>query len=177
MLDALPEKRRIEAMVISNDVLATVKSRIIETGVDADGNPMGDNEGPTPYSDKVVPYWFYANKPSNRNAKDQAEKMRKKVGYFASYADWRRQHDLPVDKVTTVFTGEMWKVINPEEVEHNENMTVIEITARDDYNQSKLGFVSNQYGDLLRLNEEELTMLNEDNLARIEECHRQFGLL
>ncbi len=177
MLEVLPEKRKTESLVLANDALATIKSRIIETGIDAEGNKMGDGSGDSPYSEAVVPYWYFSNKPSNRNAKTQAKKLLEKRGYHVSYRDWREQHDLPTDKVTTVFTGAMWKSISAELLEHGKEQSIIEIRSRDDDNQKKLGYLSGQYGPLLRLSKEELEDLQEDNNERILECHRQFGIL
>lgn len=177
MLDALPAKRQTESGVLTSDALATIRSRITETGIDADGKKMSDGKGSSPYSEAVVPYWFYSNKPSNRDAKTQAKELLKKKGYHISYTDWRQQHGLPTDKVTTVFTGSMWKSMEVKLITHDSNVTVYEIQSRDPENQKKLGYLSGQYGPLLRLSEQEFQDLQEDNNERVLDCHRQFGIL
>lgn len=175
MLRDLPEKRKQESLILASDAKATIDSRITETGIDADGKALGDNEGSSPYSESVVPAYLYGlNKNITRDAKKVAANLQKRVGYFASYKDFRDELGLPTDKVTTNLTGQMWRSIAPEVVEHNNDVTVVEITASDEENKKKLEYLSNQYGDLLRLSQSEFTDLQNDNNARVEQCVKQY---
>ena len=176
MLAALPDNRLRESITIANDIKASVRSRITETGIDADGNKMSDNTGETPYSDAVVPYWFFKKKDSNRNPEKQAKELLKKKGYFISYAEWRGQHDLPVDKVTLSFTARMWKSIESFITEHSNDRTVVEVKANNQEDQAKVNYNSERYGNILRLSEDERNALIEDNNFRIQEILREYNL-
>jgi len=168
MLQAIPDKRKQHAELSALDTLATVKSRIINDGINSEGQPLGK------YSEAVVPYWYFSNKPSNRNAQEQAKQLLKNRGYHVSYKDWREQHGLPTDKVTTVFTGEMWKSISSKLDQHDENITIVVISSNDEENQKKLGYLSSRYGDLLRLSEQEFAEIQEDDRQRILFCIDQY---
>lgn len=164
-ISTIKAQRERDCMIIARDALSAITSRMQNQGIDADGQKMGDGEGPTPYSDRVVPYWFFKNKPSNRG--NAVEDLYSKKGYFASYADWREVHGLPTDKVTTTFTGSMWHDMKPVIVESTPLRTVIEFQPSSEENKMKYFYLNKQYGIITRLSEQEKKDVRKDNESRL----------
>lgn len=99
----------LNAEVAANDCLALVKDRIINTGRDRNGTIFSDRKGETAYSDKKVPIHYFSNVDTRGNNKKKVDDLLKRVGFYASYADWREENNLQTDHVNFQFTGRMWE--------------------------------------------------------------------
>lgn len=170
MLNYNESNRKNEALTIGLDLLATVKDRVINDSENFEGDSLGS------YSESVVPFYYYGNKPTNRDSDIAIQELKEKHGYFASYKDWREINNLPTDKVTTSFTGAMWRSVKPTITEDGFALTVVEIRSDKQEENEKLLFLSARYGDLLALNEQEIEDLREDNRVRLLKQLNRFGL-
>ena len=174
-IQRIKEDRERTILIVGLDSVGRVKLRIQETGIDATGKKMGDGEGPTPYSDRVVPYWYFNKAVTNSNdAKKKAKQLLDKKGYFVSYADWRDIHGLPTDKVTQTFTGETWKNIQPVITESTDVRTVVELIPNREEEKQKYEYLNAQYGLITRLNEEEKRLVTVANQGRLNKLLNSF---
>lgn len=97
------------ANIAANDCLQLVKDRVINTGKDRFGIEFSDRKGRTAYSDKKYPIHYYIDAPTRGINKKKVDELMKRVGFYASYADWREQNNLRTDHVNFQFTGDMWR--------------------------------------------------------------------
>lgn len=141
--------------------ISLIKKRVQKDGEKADGSSYGK------YSQAKVPYWFFENKESTRNAKAQAKQMRDNVGFFASYDDWRKQHGLQIDHKDFTFTGRMMQSIKPTLIQHSATKTTINVGSNIPHEQKKLQYNSQREGELLRLSLKEETVIKAGNTARV----------
>lgn len=147
----LRNSREVESIVIAKDVLAMVKSRVINKGQDENNQKIGD------YSLAVVPVYFYKNK--EKRVGDAVEKLRKKYGNFASYKDWREVNNLGVEFKNYSFTGHMWASVYPIVVEKDAGSVTIAITASTDNALQKLRYAVGETPGLLKLNDRERELM------------------
>lgn len=160
LIKDLEKERNNECLVISNEVLALVKRRIINKKVLADGEPLGN------YSEALVPYWFYQGKETNRdNAKAVAELFEKK-GYFASYKDWREINNLPTDAINLSFTNKMWNTMKAYVVESKLFKVAISFKPTKKPEQDKLGYHLERWPDLFRMTAQEIEFVKKANTER-----------
>lgn len=143
----------------SNDCLALVKNRVINTGTDANGNTFEDGKGETAYSDKQVPIFFYGNKKTRGNNSRRIAELekKKKPKTTASYAEWREINNLRVDHVNFQFTGEMWESMEVI-VEQAENPQVVAFWSRNDETQDKIIWNSKRYFGFTNPSKEEFEL-------------------
>lgn len=156
----LEKERNNECLVISNEVLALVKRRIINKKVLSDGEPLGS------YSDAKVPYWFYKHKETNRDSAKAVAELYEKHGYFASYKDWREINNLPTDSINLSFTNKMWNTMKPVVVSSKLHKVFITFRPTTKPEQEKLGYQLERWPELFRLNKQELEFVKEANYQR-----------
>ena len=159
--------RVARTQIAARGALAILQRRIHSKGEKSDGTSFGK------YSDAKVPFWFFENKETQRNAKQQAEAMRKKVGYFASYKDWREQHGLQTEHKDFVFTARMQQNIIPRLLSHSVSKTVIEIGASQAKEKKKLEYITQREGEYLKLSKSEQKFLFIQNLKRVQDALRK----
>ena len=165
----LDNTRESTAMLISQDVLALQKSRIINTGKDDEGKKIGN------YSKKVVPVWMYEKK--EKRVSNAVEKLRKKKGNFASYADWREVNNLPIEFKNFSFTNQMWASIVAYVVERTNNSVTVGYTANNETALKKLQYAIDKYPSLLNLSETEEKLVVESQEKRILGVMRKWGVI
>ena len=165
----LDNTRESTAMLISQDVLALQKSRIINTGKDDEGKKIGN------YSKKVVPVWMYEKK--EKRVSNAVEKLRKKKGNFASYADWREVNNLPIEFKNFSFTNQMWASIVAYVVERTNNSVTVGYTANNEAALKKLQYAIDKYTSLFNLSETEEKLVVESQEKRILGVMRKWGVI
>lgn len=165
----LDNTRESTAMLIAQDVLALQKSRIINTGKDDEGKKIGD------YSKKVVPVWMYEKK--EKRVSNAVEKLRKKKGNFASYADWREVNNLPIEFKNFSFTNQMWSSIVAYVAERGKNSVTVGYTANNDPALRKLQYAIDKYPELFNLSETEEKLLIQSQENRILGVMKKWGVV
>lgn len=165
----LDNTRESTAMLISQDVLALQKSRIINTGKDDEGKKIGD------YSKKVVPVWMYEKK--EKRVSNAVEKLRKKKGNFASYADWREVNNLPIEFKNFSFTNQMWSSIVAYVAERTEKSVTVGYTANNEKALTKLRYVIDKHPDLFDLSQTEENLLVKAQENRILGVLKKWGVV
>lgn len=169
-IEILEKDREEMAMAIVSDILALLKRRIINERVDANGQPFGQ------YSEAVVPFWYYSDKESLGNAPQRADEMKERVGYWASYQDWREQNNLLGENINFSFTGEMWKSVIPVVVSKRGEGITIGIIASNENSAAKLNYQMHAYPNLLDLSPAEEKLLNTLNQERLNKAFQKTGL-
>src|SRR5688572_19897873 len=161
-IDELNNTREAETTRIMHDDLALVSSRVINKGLLSDGSSTGG------YSEAVVPYWMqgggdYNKKNAAFDIKKKQQELLKKVGYFASYKNWRQINNRPVAFKNFSFTGNMWKKIKALIVGSNKD-SISYVIDSDDPEVSKLiAFNTAQSGPFLDQSADERALLKELN--------------
>lgn len=138
-----------DALLVALDAWALVKSRIINRGEKADGSRFGN------YSRAVVPYYYYLGKETNRNNRKAVEDLLQQVGYWASYTDWRRVNNLPVDKINLSFTNKMFRNTFPVVTDSAPRRIVITLKSSTRNEQDKVNYLSERFGNILDLSKDE----------------------
>lgn len=165
----LDNTRESTAMLISQDVLALQKSRIINTGKDDEGKKIGE------YSKKVVPVWMYEKK--EKRVGNAVEKLRKKKGNFASYADWREVNNLPIEFKNFSFTNQMWSSIVAYVAERDQHSVTVGYTANNEPAIKKLQYAIDKYPELFNLSDAEQKLVKETQEKRILGVMRKWGVI
>lgn len=155
--------REKETGLIMADELALIKSRVINEGETATGGSFGK------YSQAKVPYWFFGSNLKNAafNVKAKQEELRKKVGYFASYEDWRQINNRPVAFKNFSFTNQMWNTIRPQVIASDDVSTTFVFGSDNKDAQDKINFQKGQAGDFLAQSESERALISELNRQRV----------
>ena len=156
----LQRTRKQDMLIIAKDTLASVKSRVINQGIRADGARF------SPYSTKLTKVTNFQNAESrgandyNNLLKAVTSKKKGVGGFFVSYKHWREANRLQTNHKDFSFTSRMWKSIRPVVVQNNGNGIIVEIKSNTDDEQKKLNDNSKREGiSLLALNKiEELNV-------------------
>lgn len=161
--------REQSAAIISLDVLALLKSRIINVGKDHTGKKIGD------YSTKEVPtYWYVGKEKRIGNA---VERLKKVKGDTASYKDWRDVNNLPTAFKNFSFTGHMWSSIQPKIVARDQSSITIAFVANTENGSKKIQYALIKYPNLLTLNKTEEGLIIKSQENRLENVFKKHGLL
>lgn len=144
----------------ANDCLALVKNRVINTGIDSDGQKFSDNKGRTAYSDTPLPLFFYYNKPARGNAEKKVESMQNRVGNLASYADWREENNLNVEHVNFQFTGDMWRQTDVVMSNRQTGKIATFKSKTNDETNQKIQWNEKRYEGFMNPNEAEMEIVN-----------------
>ena len=165
------ESERAETMLKNvADMLALVQARIINERENVKGGSFGT------YSDAVVPFWFYRGKDTRRNNQTAVDDLYYRVGYFASYQDWREVNNLTGDQINFSFTGEMWKSMKPIILQDKSGVVVIGWVLDDPEKDRLMGFHLGRFPDLLDLNARELKIMDTLNQQRLDSAFKRAGL-
>lgn len=158
---ALEESRKTNALVIAGDMVALVINRVQNKGIGADGEKFEK------YSTNPLPLFFF----KDGNSKSKSDKFKadvKKKKAEPNYETYRRYLGLPTDKRTLTVTGDMFRKVRQEIIEHNQFVTIVEIRGGDAFSQNKVNWNSNDLGgSILRPNKQELAMVERANKERI----------
>lgn len=168
-LNDLRSTREASAIFIAGDVLALLKSRVINTGKDDKLKKIGT------YSTAVVPIWMYKDKEKRR--KNAVEALLKTYGYFASYRDWRVVNGLEVQFKNFQFTGHMWHSIGPIVIEKDDTSVTIGITAGTDNAVKKLRHVIAKHPNILNFSKAEQDALSKAQSKRLVAALIRNGIL
>lgn len=104
--------------------LADVKNRIIEFGVDSNGNAVPG------YSETPVPAFFYFDKSPTSAGRAFIEE-KSAAGELVSYKEFREVNSRPTEHKTYSFTGRMWADVGPVFTgKTGKNLYLVEITGR-----------------------------------------------
>lgn len=148
------------------NMIALIKLRVINSGERADGGKFSK------YSEALVPYWYFGSSLKNPdfNVKAKQKELLAKVGYFASYKDWRQINHRPTDMKNFSFTNALWASIVPVVVFETDGITDVEIRSNDTlYNDTVIPALSRREGiNILEANPYELILLRDAELARLE---------
>lgn len=167
----IEDNRVKDVQKIAADSLALVKRRVINKGKQADGSSFGT------YSTKVVPFWFYIGKETNRSNQAAVDDLYNKFGFFASYRDWRVVNNLQVRFKNFSFTNRMWNSLRPVVEEQKPGRAVITIKARSQKEEDKVKFANAKHGDILALSKDERDLVTELNNDRIIGYFEKHGLI
>jgi hypothetical protein len=167
----LDNERENIAMQMMSDVMALMKSRVINERKDSDGQSFGT------YSEAVVPYWYYKGKESKGNSEARANQLLEDKGYWASYQDWREVNNLTGNEINFSFTGEMWKSLQPVISTKGSGSITIDMVAEGDDNDKKLGYQLARFPQLLDLDGREEALLEKLNQRRLDDALLKAGLI
>lgn len=158
IITEIAEQRQKLAEIYANELISRITDRLLNEGEDANGKKFplySENNLSVKTAQALV-------NSSNRSS----AKLKKGE---TSYKDIRRLLGLPVDKRTHSFTNDMIKSIRPIVEEHNQYMTIIEISAKDAPNQKKLNENSKRMKtNLLRANKKERELIESLNQKRVQ---------
>lgn len=177
MLSALPEELTKTNAVLARGALSAVRNRLQTDGLDSKGQRLGS------YSTNPLPTFFFTNKGLGSGADKAFEayvkRERKKQGKDfkgVSYEKFRELNNRPTDKVDLNFTGETLRDLDVLESRHEGNFIVTVVASKNSIKKAQynakgeakgsigteqvLEHLSDRYGDLLALSEEE-----EEDLA------------
>lgn len=164
----LEVSRKENALVIAGDYTALIINRVQNQGESSDGSKFKK------YSDNPLPLFFFGDGNSKTKA-DRFKKDVKKKKTEPSYENFRQYLGLPTDKRTLTMTGDMFKSIRPEILEHNDFVTIVEIKARDKFNQDKVNWNSGELGiSIISANQVEKQMVENANKKRVETILNQY---
>ena len=136
------EVQKEAAYAAALDGLALIKTRVIKTGVNAEGSKFRD------YSDTVLPGFFAKSRTGKKPNKGPA-----------SYKDIRESAGLQTDHRDFKFTGRMWANIHPLITAIRGNSLVIEYKAREE--QDKVDWNTDRDGNFLKPNAEEIVEITK----------------
>lgn len=162
----LRRTRKDETFRIASDVLALVKSRVINTGKDNKGGNF------TPYSRAVVPYWYHGSsylrsgRQTDFDIRKKQRELLNKVGYFATYPDWRAINNRRSAFKNFSFTNRMWHRIRAVLFAQYPDITRYDLRADNAEDQRILKAHNAR-------EKKDLTALNAAELARVARLHRQ----
>ena len=171
-INELNSSRVEETNKIMHDDVALVKSRVINQGLMSDGSSTGG------YSEAKVPYWFMGSSVKNADfdIKKKQKELLKKVGYFASYKDWRIINSRPVNFKNFSFTGNMWKKVKALLVQATSTATTYIVGSDDEEAQKLINFNTAQTGPFLDQSEDEKELLTRLNRERVLKVMRKHNL-
>jgi hypothetical protein len=113
-----------------------------------------------------------ANRVQNTGVDMDGQKM---PLYSEGYKALRKSLGLPVDKRTLTFSGDMFSDIRPEIIEHNDEVTIIEIKARASFNQAKINFNSKTIEkSIIGFSKEDKAFITEANQKRIQKIFDKY---
>lgn len=165
----LEETRKSNALVIAGDYTALIVNRVQNQGVGSNGVKFGK------YSQKPLPLFFFGDGNSKTKA-DRFKNAVKKKKVEPTYENFRQYLGLPIDKRTMTMTGDMFASIRPEIIEHNEFVTIVEIKAKDKFNQDKVNWNSGDLGiSIISANESEKQMVSVANKKRVDEVLSKYN--
>ena len=166
ILQAVPEERKKQALIVGNDSIALIRNRIQNKGESAEGSLFPG------YSKTPMPFWKIneldpkvSNKASSvRKFKEDA--AAKKIN--PSYETLRQYMGLPTNKRTHTFSGEMMQSIFSEIEKHDKDETTIIIKSSDQENQEKINYNSAlMKSNILSLNARERELVIEASRQRL----------
>lgn len=170
----LEETREVAVIGITENLIALIKLRVINTGERADGAKFSG------YSEALVPFWYFGSGLKNPafNVETKRKQLLESKGYFASYKDWREITNRRIDIKNFSFTNEMWASIAPFVAGSGKGYVDIEIRSRDPfYNETVIPANSNREGiNILQANDKEIGIVREAEIRRVEKILRENGL-
>lgn len=174
-IEALNSDRELFAHIVAKDVIALVSNRVQNKGVNADDKKF------TPYSQKPMP--FYLLNPSKFKSKNKIERFKKIAANEVkkakkdnrapdpvklSYFNLRKTYGLTTNKNFT-FSGAMFSSIITVTGSRGKDFVVVEIRAKDDFNQMLLNVHSGREKiSLLAMNNKETGIINNTIRSRIK---------
>lgn len=162
----LEKTREERTRVIVHNALDAISSRVINRGVDSEGNSF------PPYSKNPLPTFFFltgklGKKKTTRSDENKAVKdFVKQYGRQTSYENWREFHGLPTDKKNFSFTNEMWKSTIVSLIQDGPEETVWGISSNNPADLKILLIHHAKHG-ILFLSEHELDVVLQANQDRI----------
>lgn len=157
-----------ESLLMVQDTVALVKSRVINTGKDEEGQKFGD------YSTNPLPTFFFYSSRTTRNIDNAIEDLKKKYGNNASYRDWRDINNLETDFINFSFSNQMWHSVEPVRIDSDEHTTTYEVGATGSKNIEIKGYHDRRFDGIALLSDEEkklLRSLHEQRIERIMNKH------
>ena len=153
----ISEQRQELSLIYASDLTALVTDRLLNEGESAEGKkfPLYSEIDLGSLAKRVVQA---SNKPS--------AKTKKGAG---SYKEIRKKLGLPIDKRTHSFTGDMIKSVRPIVEKNDKYVTVIKISADNEFAQNKINWNSNKMKtNLLRANPKERELIEKLNQKRVQ---------
>jgi len=160
-------ERPNETLLIAKEALALIRRRIQTEGEDLNGVQLGH------YSDVPLPPFYFDNKSINASGAKAVEAAKKK-GVGLSYKGFRRANNLPTDKVTLTFTGGMWREMDVQITENDQNKTTALIEPRTARSRQVALYNSERYGNILGLSKDEIRILRIANLNRVKKSINKY---
>ena len=158
LVDELNANREDESIIIANDVMAQVRTRVQERKVNADGTAFGQ------YSQALLPQWFYYN----RSKTDTAEADLKAGPWFVSYADFRDLNNLPSDDIDFTFTGDLFRTTGIVNVQNDADATTVTLGGQNARSAQILEWQEPRYGNIIEPSEQEQEFAFNAHRKRIE---------
>lgn len=168
--DARASQREINAR-IAKTALSLVRDRVINTGIDANGNSFGK------YSTNELPGFWFVGKGLSKGAdtklaselKKQRKAGNKRPGI--SYEKWRDMNNLQTDHKDFKFTGDTWKDIDVLETQISGWKAITEIASKDSITKKQgngslstgqlTEYLGQKYGNFLASNNQENELMNQ----------------
>lgn len=147
------------------DATATIKNRIIQNGISADGVKFKG------YSEKEVPSFFFFSSSNKKLKKDEFGENILEQNDFLSYKKWREENGLQTDHVDLTFTGDMFRNLGIVKTGlTSKDVYVVEVGGKTEDSQDKIDWNSDRYKDILRLSKDEEKLLSkvaDEEITRI----------
>lgn len=166
LVNDLNSSRTAEYEVIVLDAMALVKKRVINQGIDADGNSFGG------YSEAVVPFWYARGKDGVSS--NDVDRLKAKHGYFASYRDLREIKGLPTSNKNFSFTNKMWNSLEAFTISNSGGKIVIGLRTSND--RDEILEIHHSQSEILNLSEAETKLVRQLSRQRILNAFKRNGL-
>ena len=171
-------------VTIGREALSTIHDRIVNTGIDAEGNPY------KPYSTKPMlsgcsNFAIEAKCPAKTKSKRKTlkwvtlKKGDKNVRLYeieGGYKEFRELNNRQTDHVDFKWKNDMWSNIKIVSKADEHNGGQVRIAATTEIDKAKLAGNTERRGDILRLSESELNKLSEDYGMKLIQIFRNHGL-
>jgi hypothetical protein len=151
-----------EIQPAADDLLAIVRDRIINNGIDANGQIFKNPDSTeSAYSDKKVPVYFFKDVPTRGSNKTKvAELITRFESAYVTYANWREVNNLRTDVINFQFTGDMWRQ-TVAVVGTDNGIIVVEFTSLNAESKGKIENISNYYPGFMNPNSDEIDFFLE----------------
>ena len=157
IVEELNAQREDNTILIADEVMKQVRTRVLDKKVDADGSAFGQ------YSQALLPQWFFYGK----SIVDGAEDELRAGPWFVSYAKFRELNNRDSGDINFYFTGDLWRNTGVVQVQNDADVTTVTIGGQDARSQDILAWQEPRYGNIIEASEEEREFAQEAHRERI----------
>ena len=157
IVEELNAQREDNTILIADELIKQVRTRVLDKKVDADGSAFGQ------YSQALLPQWFFYGK----SIVDGAEDELRAGPWFVSYAKFRELNNRDSGDINFYFTGDLWRNTGVVQVQNDADVTTVTIGGQDARSQDILAWQEPRYGNIIEASEEEREFAQEAHRERI----------